>query len=111
MVDGGGVEEKQNNCAIVTTEKKETSVTSTSNYVLDSIQKKGPIKKKETSVTSTSNYVLDSIQKKGPIIARYTTHDHLVRGRLYLFTFSGELYQKHYPLSRTKRIRNFVNGK
>ena len=87
MVDGGGVEEKQNNCAIVTTEKK------------------------ETSVTSTSNYVLDSIQKKGPIIARYTTHDHLVRGRLYLFTFSGELYQKHYPLSRTKRIRNFADGK
>ena len=70
MVDGGGVEEKQNNCAIVTTEKK------------------------ETSVTSTSNYVLDFIQKKGPIIARYTTHDHLVRGRLYLFTFS-ESYIKN----------------
>ena len=63
MVDGGGVEEKQNNCAIVTTEKK------------------------ETSVTSTSNYVLDSIQKKGPIIARYATHDHLVRGRLFSIYF------------------------
>lgn len=86
-VDGGGDEEKQNNCEIVRIEKRKHQILplQTMNQI--------PFKRRVQSFPAIPFMI------------------YFLRGRLYLFTLSGDRYQNHLPRSRTKRIRNFADSK